>query len=101
MDTKRKIIFLALGFHKGHVNRLLHAVGVLFLLYAIHIQNIVYVVISIVVMELGHWYQYSVGSDSYKSQVKAVINIQIILIVFVISVLSVYFYYSAVLSLRE
>lgn len=93
MDIKKKFIFFILGFHEGKINRSLHAIGVLVILYAIHIQNIGYAVLSIVIMELGHWYQFSVCNDSYKSKVKEVIKIQIILIVFVLLVLSAYFYY--------
>ena len=93
MDKKQKLKFFTLGFHKGNVNQLLHAIGIVLLIYAIYIQNIIYVLLSIGIMELGHWYQYRNASDSYKSKVKEVIKIQVILIILVISILSVYFYY--------
>ena len=93
MNIKEKIIFFILGFHEGNINRVLHVIGILIMLYAIYSKNIGYVILSLVIMEYGHWHQYRIGNASYKSQVKEVVNIQLILIVFVLSVLSAYFYY--------
>ena len=80
-------------FHKGPVNQLLHAIGIMIMLYAIYTQRISLVVMSITIMEFGHWHQYQKSNDIYKARVKAVLTLQIGLIIAVISVLSIYFYY--------
>ena len=88
---KGKIRFFITGFHQGTVNRVLHALGIALLLYAILIKSITYVVAAIIIMELGHWHQYHFSDLDYKSKVKGVLLIQISLIIFVVSTLLVYF----------
>lgn len=93
MNIQEKILFFITDFHTGNINRLLHLIGIFVMLYAIYRKVIVYAIVSIVIMELGHWYQYRMGGAGYKLQVKQVVNLQLVLIVVVLSVLSLYFYY--------
>jgi len=72
------------GFHQGGINRVLHTIGSAIILYAIYIQSMLLVVISLLIMEYGHWYEYSHSTEHYKAQAKDVLLIQIVLIFLVL-----------------
>lgn len=58
---KHYIIFFLDDFHHGAVNHVLHSIGFTILGYGLGVRSLLFILVSPVIMELGHFYNYSRG----------------------------------------
>lgn len=82
-NRKHFLIFFLDDFHQGAVNHITHFIGFTLLGYGLGIQNLLIILISPLLMEMGHVWNYFTGR--YKDIAIKIIPIQIIFwIIFVI-----------------
>lgn len=77
------IIFFLDDFHHGAVNHLLHAIGFTLLGFGLGKENIILILLSPFIMELGHFYNYFTGK--HKEYAVKIIPLQWIAWIFFIS----------------
>ncbi|MBI3576933.1 hypothetical protein HY086_02770 [Candidatus Gottesmanbacteria bacterium] len=58
---KHFIFFFLDDFHHGAVNHLLHFIGFTVLGYGLGVRSIILIILSPIIMELGHFYNYARG----------------------------------------
>lgn len=58
---KHWLLFFLDDFHRGSINHLIHFIGFTVLGYGLGKPNLILIIISPFIMELGHFYNYSKG----------------------------------------
>ncbi len=71
---KHSIIFFLDDFHRGAVNYLIHFIGFTLLGYGLGRSSLFLIIISLFVMELGHFYNY--GRGIHREQAVEIIPLQ-------------------------
>ncbi len=56
--NRTKLIYFTKEFHSGAINRLIHLIGILLLVWGVVERNILIVIIAPVIMEMGHIYNH-------------------------------------------